>query len=229
MEGPYKYNILILEDDSKLANLITQALRKEHCYRVYVTHSIKEAQKLLNSKYFDLICLDLLLPDGKGESLCKEIRKNPKFVLTKIVVISGKNSIHERVEILELDIDDYLPKPFYPRELRVRIKKLLGLTNPKLCKSKIGTLKLDCHKEVLNTQEEEIVLTKTEFLILKFIFEHNGFANRSLLLKFLSQKKKRSIDKTSLITSINRLQKKCKRKTGRTFLKNKYGVGYYIS
>jgi DNA-binding response OmpR family regulator len=224
----FKHSILILEDDLKLASLITQVLSKDGFYKIHTTHSIAAAQELLNSKYFDLVCLDLLLPDGRGESLCEEIRKNTKFALTKIIVISQRNSIHDRIEILEQDIDDYLPKPFYPGELRIRIKKLLGLTKPKLCNSKINVLKLDYNKKVLSIEENYISLTDTEFLILKFIFENNGFANKDLLLKFLSQYKKYNVSKTSLATAINRIQKKCKRQTGKTFLKNKYGVGYYI-
>lgn len=222
------HNILVLEDNARLSKLISKILYKNKTYNISPVSNIRQAKKLLDKTYFDLICLDIILPDGNGIDLCREIKTDEKYKTTKILVISQKNKINDKVEIFENGADDYLPKPFHPDELEVRVKNLLGLTKSSQTLLKYKHYTLDKTNMKFLYDKYELPLTRTEFLLLQYIFEHQGFANLNLLTQFLSSKKFTYIDNKSVVVSVKRLKDKLRRNTGNPFIKTKYGSGYYI-
>ncbi len=222
------YNILVVEDDKRMSYLIERCLSKNKQYEVQVADKIKWARQALEKTYFDLICLDLLLPDGNGIDLCKELKKSDEYKSTKIIVISKINQVINKVEAFKFGADEYLIKPFHPHELDIRVKKHLGLIGSGLKNIKYKNLTLDTRNMRFLHNSYEIPLTKTEFLLLQYLFEHEGFGNLNALTQFLSSKKFIDINNKSVIVSVNRLKKKLKTNTGNPFIKTKYGIGYYI-
>ncbi len=227
-ESEIKYNILVVEDNNTVSELICKALSKNKKYCVKVTDKIKWARKALTKKYFDLICLDIMLPDGNGIELCKELKKEHCYKNTKIIIISKKTQACEKVSAFEIGADEYLAKPFHPHELNIRIKKQLGLIRASKKDIEFKKFKLDpIHKKFLY-EGYQLPLTETEFLLLKYLFEHNGIGQIDTLAQFISSKKLKDVERHSIIVSIKRLKDKLERNTGNPFIKTKYGHGYYI-
>jgi DNA-binding response OmpR family regulator len=221
------YNILIVEDNIDLSCLIAKNLKKNTNYNIYTAHKIKQAKKFVNKILFDLICLDIILPDGNGLKFCKEIKANPKTQDTKVLILTKKSDITSRLESFANGADDYLSKPFHPSELDIRIKNLIGLTKAKQ-EIKYKNFYLDKGQMRLNYEKYNLPLTKTDILILEYLFKHEGFANLEMLTQYISSKKFKSINNKSVIVSIKRLKDKLERNTGNPFIKTKYGGGYYL-
>jgi len=116
--------ILIVEDEPIVADMVAKILDGPHD-KFSTTGSIKETEKLLSEKTFDLMILDRLLPDGDGVQLFRKLKESPSLKQLPVLILSGKDYASERVEGLELGADDYLAKPFSPLELRVRVEALL--------------------------------------------------------------------------------------------------------
>ena len=223
-----KYNILIVEDNTTILNLIHKVLSKNKRYTVQKANKIKWAKQALKNTYFDLLCLDIILPDGNGINLCKELRQDNANKSTKIIIISQKTQAISKVEAFKTGVDEYIQKPFHPQELEIRIEKQLGLIKQNRSTMKYKNLSLDLVGMKLLNNEYEIPLTRNEFILIKYFFEHGGFANLDALTKYLSSKNYNPIDSKSVIVSISRLKRKLQKNTGNPLLKTKYGVGYYI-
>ena len=121
--------VLVVDDDADIRDLIVGQLRQEN-YRLLGVGSLTELRQTLREESVDLIVLDLNLPDGDGLSLCRELRAEGAAV--QIIMVTARGSAIDRVLGLELGADDYLTKPFEPRELLVRIRNLLrrGRSDP---------------------------------------------------------------------------------------------------
>ncbi len=223
-----KYNILIVEDNETISTLIHDALSKNEKFNLKITDKIKWAKKALARRYFDVICLDIILPDGNGIDFCKEIKKQHCYKNTKIIIISKKTQACEKVTAFEIGADEYLAKPFHPHELEIRVKKQLGLIKTGMKDIKYKNFKLDpIHKKFIY-EEYQLPLTETEFLLMKYLFEHDGIGQIDTLAQFLSSKKLKDVERHSIIVSIKRLKDKLERNTGIPFIKTRYQQGYYI-
>ena len=225
----YTHNILIVEDNVEVANLIYSTLAKDSRYCIEIAHRINQAQKSINKKFFDLICLDIFLPDGNGIEFCKSLKENPDYKATKILIISNSRTLEYKTQAFENGSADYIYKPFHPKDIEIRVKHHLGIMEKPFPQINYKRFSLDTIRMLLVFQNYELPLTKTEFLILKYLFEHNGVAKTEVLSKFLSSKKFKNVENKSVIVSIKRLREKLKRNTGSPFIKTKYGVGYYVS
>jgi two-component system, OmpR family, response regulator RegX3 len=223
-----QYNILIVEDNASISQLIQKNLQTQNFFNIYTTSSVKQAKRLLNKTFFDVICLDIILPDGNGFQLCKDVKGDPHLKSTKIIIISRKVSINYRLEAFQHGADDYLPKPFFPDELNIRIKKLLGLLDTQVQYIKFKNLSLNPTQMRFMYEKYDLPLTNTELLILTYLFNHQGFANLEMLTHFLSSKKLKSVRSQSVVVSMQRLREKLKQATGNPFIKTKYGAGYYL-
>lgn len=228
VESEIKYNILIVEDDKVISELISQNLSKNKNYNVKTVDRIKYANKELNKKYFDLICLDIILPDGNGIEFCNKLKKEECYKNTKVIIISKIEEIAKKVSAFEIGADEYLTKPFHPNELEVRVKKQLGLIKCKKREIKFKNLKLDIIRRNFIYDRYQLPLTETEFLLLKYLFEHNGRGHIDTLAKFMSSKKLRDVERETIIVSIKRLKDKLEKNTGVPFIKTRYGQGYYL-
>jgi DNA-binding response OmpR family regulator len=167
-------NILIIEDEERVAEVLKAYLEKEG-YAVYCATKGLKGIEIFKSMDFKLIILDLMLPDITGEEVCKVIRQGSDV---HIFMLTAKGSLEDRIEGLDIGADEYLIKPFSPRELTARVNALfrrLG-TNNNISNLIFddGTLSIDYRKRVVKLNEEEIAFTPNEFDILYALVENKG-------------------------------------------------------
>ncbi|MFB0875140.1 MULTISPECIES: response regulator [unclassified Sphingobium] len=180
--------IVVVDDDADIRDLIVAQLRQQN-YRLLGASSIGELRALMAAEPIDLIVLDLNLPDGDGLALCRELRGEGSDV--QIIMVTARGSAIDRVLGLELGADDYLTKPFEPRELLVRIRNLLrrgrgengGGRSPARY-AHVGPWRLDLQQRRLVAPDERLVmLSSAEFRLLgRFIEEPNVVLARETLL-----------------------------------------------
>lgn len=168
------YNILIIEDEEKVAEVLKAYLEKEG-YKSYTTTSGLEGIEMFKAYDFKLIVLDLMLPDISGEDVCKIIRQTSNV---HIFMLTAKGTLNEKIEGLNIGADEYLVKPFSPRELTARVNALfrrLSLENNNLniCFDD-GNLTVDYDKRVVKINGEEVSFTPNEFDILYTLILNKG-------------------------------------------------------
>lgn len=158
-------NILIIEDDLRIRRILQLELEHEG-YLVSLAKDGKEGLEKAKLIRYDLILLDLMLPEISGEEVCKELRKNSDV---PIIVLTAKENIRSKVELLDMGADDYITKPFNIEELFARMR--VALRNKKdyqeLNQLKYEDLVLDIIKKELIIEKRKISLTKTEYRLLE--------------------------------------------------------------
>ncbi|MBS6501373.1 MULTISPECIES: response regulator transcription factor [Clostridium] len=166
-------NILIIEDEESVANVLKAYLEKDK-YNVSVCNSGMEALEVFKEIDFQLVILDLMLPDIDGEEICKIIRRTSDVY---IFMLTSKASLNDRVTGLDIGADEYLVKPFSPRELTARVNALFRRINTSEKISDIyndGILKIDYEKRIVELRGEEISFTPSEFDILYTLLINKG-------------------------------------------------------
>ncbi|MGV8980614.1 response regulator transcription factor [Clostridium sp.] len=166
-------NILIIEDEEKISEILKAYLEKEG-YIVYCTTKGMEGIKLFEKIEFSLVILDLMLPDISGEEVCSVIRKISEV---HIFMLTAKSTLENRIEGLNLGADEYLVKPFSPRELTARVNSLFRRLNVNECETKIynnGDLEINYEKRIVKAHGEEIYLTPNEFDIVHILSSNEG-------------------------------------------------------
>ncbi|MBI4826276.1 MAG: response regulator transcription factor [Nitrospirae bacterium] len=162
-----KSRILIVEDEKKIAEIVTAYLEKDG-FDVTVAESGLKAISLLKNGY-DLVILDLMLPDMDGEEICKTIRKDSDL---PIIMLTAKSEEEDRIKGLGLGADDYVVKPFSTRELVARVKALLRRAGRKnVHRFNNGNLIIDSGKLQVTKDNANVVLTPTEFNLLRCLAE----------------------------------------------------------
>ena len=158
-------NILIIEDDLRIRRILQLELEHEG-YLVSLAKDGKEGLEKAKLIRYDLILLDLMLPEISGEEVCKELRKNSDV---PIIVLTAKENIRSKVELLDMGTDDYITKPFNIEELFARMR--VALRNKKdyqeLNQLKYEDLVLDIIKKELIIEKRKVSLTKTEYRLLE--------------------------------------------------------------
>ena len=158
--------ILIIEDDAKIRRFLQLELEHEG-YQIDLAENGEEGLSRVQKLYYDIILLDLMLPLISGEEVCKKIRAVSDV---PIIVITAKDDIRNKVELLDMGADDYITKPFNIEELFARIR--VSLRNKKDFKIKntliYDNLKIDLSSKTLYKDEEPISLTKTEYNLMEF-------------------------------------------------------------
>ena len=158
--------ILIIEDDPKIRRFLQLELEHEG-YQVDFSDNGEEGLLKVQKFYYDIVLLDLMLPVLSGEEVCRKIRKISDV---PVIVITAKDDIHNKVELLDLGADDYITKPFNIEELFARIR--VSLRNKKDFKIKdtliYDNLKIDLLSKTLFKDNEPIQLTKTEYKLMEF-------------------------------------------------------------
>ena len=170
--------VLIIEDEPDIRKTIDYNLTKES-FTVVQAGSIEEGEKALASNQIDVIILDLMLPDGSGLTLCRDIESDDKTKHIPIIILTAKTEEVDRVVGFELGADDYVTKPFSVRELILRVKAILkrGPTsnnNSEDDEYSFGelTLNFEAHQAYINGNE--ISLTALEFRLLKHLIDRKG-------------------------------------------------------
>ncbi len=122
---PKKYKILVAEDDPELSGLLLKLLSEQ--YDVSVVHNGKQALEVIGNKRIDLVVSDIVMPELDGLNLCKTIRSDPVTSHIPVILLTAKSEMENRIEGLEMGADSYIPKPFHPKHLFVRIERLLKM------------------------------------------------------------------------------------------------------
>ena len=223
--------ILIIDDDEKLCQLLTQYLER-YDMEVHVAHLPSRGFELLRRIKPDLLILDVMLPEKDGFEICREIRaKSSVYGQLPILMLTAHGEVTDRIVGLELGADDYLPKPFEPRELVARIHNILRRTSDEGTVTKdvkpVGGLEIDITRREAKLDGELLELTTMEYeLLLLFMQSPNKTFTRDELMNRL-----RGIDaelfSRAVDTLVSRLRHKLKdtSKTPR-FIKTVWGRGY---
>lgn len=217
--------ILIIDDDVKLVELLRDYLSQNN-YEVIAKHHPQEGLIALERQKPDLLILDIMLPDKDGFELCREIRKtNP----LPIIMLSARGEVTDRIVGLELGADDYLPKPFEPRELIVRIGAILRRAASSDFGKIIvyGQLKMDRIKRSAFLYDEELELSTAEFDILELFVTHPGRTfNRDQIIDLLKGSDWATFDR-SIDVLVSRLRQKLNDNAkSPKYIKTIWGTGY---
>ena len=170
--------ILVIEDEPDIRRNLEYNLGREG-FNASSVGSLDEAGEKLKSKKFDLILLDLMLPDGSGLDLCKKIKSNSETEATPIIILTAKDDEVDKVVGFELGADDYVTKPFSVRELILRIKAILKRSDTKTkevveVERQFGDLKIDVDSHEVHVDSQLIELTALEFRLLKELVDKRG-------------------------------------------------------
>ncbi|MGB8658126.1 MAG: response regulator transcription factor [Candidatus Zixiibacteriota bacterium] len=168
--------ILIIEDDKDIVDLLKLYLTKEGFVHKEASDGFSGLQKA-KAESFDLIILDLMLPEMDGLQVCKELRGDPKTASIPIIMLTAKAEETDKIVGLELGADDYVTKPFSPKELVARVKALLRRTERKPELDEVfhyGKLVLDLSKHELTRGSEVVHLTSKEFDLLVCLLRSKG-------------------------------------------------------
>ena len=215
-------HILVVDDDEGIRLLVKKYLY-ENNYLVTTAENAEDALEKIKIIKFDLIILDIMMP-GK---VVGYILDNKKNLDTPIILLTAKGEATERIEGLEVGADDYLPKPFEPKELILRIKNILNKTKQNELKRviKFENIKIDLNKKLIFKNNEEFKINDTEKIILEKMINNPGktFA-REEIGKLIYLDKERSID-----VIITRLRKKMELDPKNPkFLQTIRGTGYVL-
>jgi|TARA_B100000959_G_scaffold96679_1_gene102434 two-component system phosphate regulon response regulator OmpR len=189
----YLAHILVVDDDDRIRELVKQYLL-ENKYLVTTASDAFDAKNKIEIIKFDLIVLDIMMPKKSGLELTSEIKKETDL---PIILLTAKGETNERVVGLEFGADDYLGKPFEPKELLLRIRNILNKTLQKNNVSKvlIGNSNLDLNKLIINRNGKKYKINNTEKLILQKMIQSSGKVfSRKEIGKLINIDKERSID-----------------------------------
>ena len=189
----YLAHILVVDDDDRIRELVKQYLL-ENKYLVTTAKDAFDAKNKIEIIKFDLMVLDIMMPKKSGLELTFEIKKK---IDLPIILLTAKGETSERVMGLEFGADDYLSKPFEPKELLLRIKNILNKTLQKnnINKISIGNSNLDLNKLTINRNGKKYKINNTEKLILEKMIRSSGKVfSREEMGKLININKERSVD-----------------------------------
>ena len=221
-----KSKILVVDDEPDALELIAFNL-KSAGFDVLTAADGESALRLARTHLPDLLLLDLMLPEVDGLEVCKILRRDPATSSVPIVMVTAKAAELDRVLGLELGADDYVTKPFSPRELVLRVKNLLRrrtATEEKVERLTVGDLLIDLPRHLVSVQGKPVDLTATEFRLLSVLAERRGrVQSREQLLRDVWNYDN-LIDTRTVDTHMRRLREKLGKAA--RFLDTVRGVGY---
>jgi DNA-binding response OmpR family regulator len=219
-------NILVLEDDAVTANLITATLQKNG-HRVFTADRPSAAQKAIRDAHYDLIIMDVGLPEKSGVDYTQELRSNG--YKGNILMLTALNEIHDKVKGLDAGADDYLTKPFEIAELQARVRAMLRRHSPENMVLKNGAIEMDLVSRKVFREGKKIELTSREFALLEFlmrnqdkVMDRNAIAQQVWGADF-------DPDSNVIDVYINHLRKKVDSPFNHKLLRTVVGQGYMLS
>ena len=218
-----KAHILIVDDDDRIRELIKQYLN-DYDFLVTTANNAEDAKQKIDIIKFDLIVLDIMMPGQSGLEFTNE---NKKKIGTPIILLTAKGEATDRIEGLEIGADDYLAKPFEPKELILRIRNILEKTKSKSQKRVVNfsNINIDLNKLLIINNAREFKINNTEKIILEKMINSPGQTfTREEIGKLINLNKERSID-----VIITRLRKKIEEDPKNPkFLQTIRGTGYVL-
>jgi two-component system phosphate regulon response regulator OmpR len=219
----YKAHILVVDDDDGIRELVKQFLKKNN-FLITTAKNSEDALEKVKIIKFDLIVLDIMMPGKSGLEFTNE---NKKKIDTPIILLTAKGEASERVEGLEIGADDYLAKPFEPKELILRINNILNKTKKDDLKRIIefGSIKIDLNKLFIHKNKKILKINNTEKIILEKMINSPGkIFQREEIGSLINLEKERSID-----VIITRLRKKIEENPkSPKYLQTIRGEGYVL-
>ncbi|MGL5693107.1 MAG: response regulator transcription factor [Peptostreptococcaceae bacterium] len=217
--------ILIVDDEEMICEFIEAYLNKEN-YKTIIANNGKDAIDIVDSQRIDLIILDRMLPDISGEEICKYIKKSYD---TPIIMVTSKTEDEDKIDGFNLGCDDYICKPFNPKEMVLRVKAMLRrcrIYDESIISFKNG-LEIDKLKRIVKINSEEIELTKTEYEILYLLSSNPGkIYTREQILQNTIEESYEKLDR-AVDNHIKNIRKKLEEHlNGEKIIKTIYGVGY---
>lgn len=226
MDASLLPHILVVDDDTRIRELLKRYLH-DHGFFISTAKNAKDASALLQDLFYDLLIVDVMMPGETGIELTKRLREKST---TPVLMLTAMGEAEHRIAGLESGADDYLSKPFEPRELLLRIERILQRTrrNEPIAEKpavNVGVLQFEPDKGRLMNQQREIPLTLTESKLLTILVENQGKAmSRSHLAELCGGVNERSID-----VQIIRLRNKIEPDPKKPFmLKTVRGEGYVL-
>ena len=216
-------HILVVDDDEGIRSLLKKYLNEKK-YLVSTADSAENALEKVKIMKFDLIILDIMMP---GKSGLDFLNQNKEHINTPVILLTAKGEPNERIQGLEMGADDYLPKPFEPKELDLRIKNIINKTKQSNLKRIIEfeNIKIDLNKQIIFHGNSEFKINNTEKMILEKMINNPGKVfEREEIGKLIDLDKERSID-----VIITRLRKKIEiDPKNPKFLQTIRGAGYVL-
>ena len=216
-------HILVVDDDDGIRSLVKKYLN-ENKYLVTTAISAEDATEKIKIIKFDLLVLDIMMP---GKSGLEFIQENKNKLETPIILLTAKGEANERIEGLEIGADDYLPKPFEPKELVLRIQNIISKTkqSDQLRVIEFDNIKIDLNKQMIIKKDTEYKINNTEKVILEKMINNPGKTfSREDIGVLINLDKERSID-----VIITRLRKKIETNPKNPkFLQTIRGAGYVL-
>ncbi len=177
--------VLVVEDDEDIAGLVAHHLGRAG-YAAECLYSGHTVLASLQDDPPDLLVLDLMLPGQSGLEICRAVRSVPRLASIPIIMLTAKSEEVDRIVGLELGADDYVTKPFSPKELVARVGAVLRRAGRSRAGDRVlrfGAVRLDPERHAVTVDDRDVYLTAKEFLLLKYLLEHEGrVLSRDLLL-----------------------------------------------
>jgi len=224
-------NILVVDDEADLVELVSYNLKKEG----FIVDSASDGETALTrirkGKY-DLLILDLMLPGIQGMELCRILRNDPKTSVLPIIMLTAKGDEVDRILGLEMGADDYMAKPFSPRELVARVKAVLRRSKEKPVSEKIlkiGDIEIDRERYVVSVRTKPVKLSATEFKLLLFLAERKGKVfSRDQLLDAV-WRDEAFVEPRTVDVHIRRLRSNIEEDPAKPkYIKTMRGIGYFF-
>ena len=223
-------NILIIEDEQDIQDLLNEYFSKNG-FNVSGALNGEEGLSLASNQIPDFIILDWMLPKMDGIEVCKQLGNRAKTKHIPILMLSAKGEEIDKVLALEIGADDYMVKPFSPRELLARVKAILRRSNPsdneeESSKRRLGTFTIDDDQYDAFLEKKPLTLTKTEFEILQFMskFPLKAFSREDLLNDIWGDSY--YSDERLIDVHIRRLRSKIEKHTSHQYIATVHGIGY---
>jgi len=226
-----KKNILIVDDEPDLVELVSYNLKKEG-FIVSTAADGEEALQKIKKTAFHIILLDLMLPGLQGMELCRIIRANPKTEHVPIIMLTAKGEESDKIRGLETGADDYMTKPFSPKELIARVNAVLRRAGARPSQEKvirIGNLRIDLERYNVHKGDVPVRLSATEFKLLLYLVERRGRVfSRDQLLDAV-WKDETFVEPRTVDVHIRRLRTQIEDDPADpVYIKTRRGVGYYV-
>lgn len=222
-----KTTVLVIEDEKNIRELIKYNLQGEGYHVLEETLGDAGLRRIQQDRP-DLVLLDLMLPGIDGVSVCKSVKQNPKTNMIPVIMVTAKSEEIDKVLGLEIGADDYITKPFSPRELLARVKAVLRRGRDTLSQTKLtaGTLEVDDARHVVTLKGKIVELTSKEYDLLKALLEAGGrvLSREHLLESVWGYDKSVNIETRTVDMHVGQLRKKIKNEAERLVtIKN---IGY---
>jgi phosphate regulon transcriptional regulator PhoB len=223
--------ILVVDDEPDLVQLLSYNLSREG-FKVSSASDGEDALNQIKKGAFNLVILDLMLPGIQGTEICRIMRNNPKTATVPVIMLTAKNDVTDKIQGLEMGADDYMTKPFSPRELIARVHAVLRRTAEKTSHDKIltlGDLRIDKERYTVSKREAQLKLSATEFKLLLYLVErkHRVFSRDQLLDAIW--KDDSFVEPRTVDVHIRRLRSHIEDDPSHpVYVKTRRGVGYYV-